>query len=126
MLKFYHCNHSVLNMERSIKFYEEHLGLEKYRDIIAYQGALRLVFMKDKQTNFSLELTWNRDHTSPYELGEKEFHVALYADNFEEIYEKHKAAGIIVSENLEIGIYFIEDPDGYIIEIVNEKINVQN
>lgn len=118
MLKFYHCNHSVLDIERSVEFYKEQFGLTKYRDIVAYDGDLRLAFLKDSQTSFRLELTWNKGRTEPYELGEKEFHVAFYSDNFEKDYARHKKAGIIVSENMEIGLYFVEDPDGYMIEIV--------
>lgn len=120
MLKFYHCNHSVLDIDRSVAFYEKYFNLEKYRDFMAYGGALRLAFMKDASTAFRLELTWNRDHKEPYDLGEKEFHVAFYCDDFENTYQMHKNAGIVVSEDMEIGIYYVEDPDGYQVEVVKE------
>ena len=120
MLTFYHCNHSVLDIDRSVAFYEKFFGLKKYRDITAYEGSLRLVFMRDSRTEFRLELTWNRDHIQPYNLGEREFHVAFYSDNFEKDLEQHKEAGIVVSEDKENSIYFIQDPDGYMVEVVKK------
>jgi lactoylglutathione lyase len=118
MLKFYHCNHSVLDLERSVRFYEEQFGLVRYRDVTAYGGALKLAFMKDGSTEFRLELTWNRDHREPYALGDKEFHVAFYSDDFDNDLRRHRAAGIVVEENMEIGFYYVEDPDGYRVEVV--------
>ena len=70
---------------------------------------------------FQLELTWLRDRKEPYNLGECEFHLAFTADDFQAMYEKHKAMGCICFENPAMGIYFISDPDGYWIEIVPAK-----
>ena len=54
-------------------------------------------------------------------MGECEFHLAFTADDFQAMYEKHKAMGCICCENPAMGIYFISDPDGYWIEIVPAK-----
>lgn len=54
-------------------------------------------------------------------MGECEFHLAFTADDFQAMYEKHKAMGCICFENPAMGIYFISDPDGYWIEIVPAK-----
>ena len=59
-----------------------------------------------------------RDHPQKYDLGECEFHLAFRADDFAAAHEKHKSMGCICFENDEMGIYFIEDPDGYWLEII--------
>ena len=92
MLRFDHFNFNVLDLERSLAFYRE-----------------------------ALELTWLRDRTEPYDLGEQEFHLAFRTDRFDELLARHKAMGCVCYENPAMGIYFISDPDGYWIEIVPEK-----
>ena len=67
---------------------------------------------------FALELTELRDRTEPYDLGEGEFHLAFRTPDYDAIHAKHARMGIICFENPSMGIYFIEDPDGYWIEIV--------
>ena len=65
-----------------------------------------------------LELTWLRSRTEPYDLGEQEFHLAFRTDRYDALYARHKAMGCVCLENPAMGVYFIEDPDGYWIEIV--------
>ena len=59
--------------------------------------------------------------TQPYDLGEGEFHLAFSVPDMDAAHAKHAAMGCICFENPGMGIYFIEDPDGYWIEIVPEK-----
>lgn len=118
MLKFYHCNHSVRDIDKSCKFYRDNFGLEKYRDLTAYNDTLRLAFLKDSCTDFRLELTWYADHHQPYNQGDKEFHIAFYTDDYDNLLKKHKANGIVVKEDPDLRLYFVEDPDGYQIEVV--------
>ena len=115
---FYHFNFNVLDLERSIRFYDEALGLKPVREKASEDGSYKLVFLGDGETGFQLELTWLRDHPQPYNLGENEFHLALEADDFAMAYALHKALGCIVFENPAMGIYFIADPDNYWIEIL--------
>lgn len=117
--QFNHNSINVLNLEKSLAFYKEALGLNEVRrkettDFI-------LVFLGDSKTSHSLELTWLKDRTEPYNLGEGEFHLALSTDDYETSRKKHQEMGCICFENPNMGIYFIEDPDGYWIEIVPEK-----
>jgi lactoylglutathione lyase len=63
-------------------------------------------------------LTWLRDHPQPYDIGEKEFHLAFRTDDYEAAHELHERMGCICYENPSMGIYFIEDPDGYWLEVV--------
>lgn len=65
-----------------------------------------------------LELTWLADREEPYNLGDNEFHLAVKVDDFEAAYKKHKEMGYICYENLGMGVYFINDPDGYWIEVL--------
>ena len=77
-----------------------------------------LGFFRDSVTPHLLELTWLRDRTEPYDLGENEFHLAFETEDFEEAYKHHRDMGCICFENKEMGIYFISDPDGYWLEIL--------
>ena len=118
MVTFNHFNFNVLDMERSLKFYADALDLHPVREKNASDGSFRLVYLGYGKTGFTLELTCLRDRKEPYDLGEVEFHLAFMAEDYDAIHQKHKEMGIICFENEAMGIYFIEDPDGYWIEIV--------
>ena len=121
MIQFNHFNFNVLDLDKSLAFYREALGLEPVREKTAADGSFRLVYLGDGRTDFQLELTWLRDRKEPYDLGECEFHLAFVTDQYQAFYEKHQAMGCVCFENPAMGIYFISDPDGYWIEIVPEK-----
>ena len=122
MLRFDHFNFNVLNLEKSLAFYKEALGLTPVREKDAADGSFKLVFLGDENGSpFNLELTWLRDRTKPYDLGECEFHLAFETDQMEALHAKHQAMGCICYENPAMGIYFITDPDGYWIEIVPKR-----
>lgn len=115
---FAHNNFNVLDLEKSLKFYEEALGLkEDYRKVAA-DGSFILVYLTDGKTPHLLELTWLRDRKEAYNLGENEFHLAFLVDDYEAAHAKHKEMGCICYENPAMGIYFITDPDNYWMEIV--------
>lgn len=113
-----HNNINVLNLEKSIAFYEQALGLKEVRRKEAGDGSFILVYMGDGRTPHSIELTWLRDRTEPYNLGENEFHIAFTTDDFEAAHALHSQMGCICYENKAMGIYFITDPDGYWLEVV--------
>ena len=119
--KMIHENYNVQNLERSMKFYKEALGLLETRRIESEDGSFIIVYLGNEESSFELELTWLRDHKEPYNLGECEFHLAFEADDYEAAYQKHKEMGCICFENPEMGIYFISDPDGYWLEILPRK-----
>ena len=98
MIEFNHFNFNVLNLEKSIAFYKEAIGLSVVREKDSSDGSFKIVYLGDGRTGFTLELTWMRDRKEPYNLGEE--------------------MGCICYENPSMGIYFINDPDGYWIEIV--------
>ena len=121
MITFNHFNFNVLDLEKSLAFYTEALNLEPVREKNASDGSFKLVYLGDGVTDFTLELTWLRDRTEPYDLGEQEFHLAFVTDRFDELLARHRAMGCVCFENPDMGVYFIEDPDGYWIELVPER-----
>lgn len=121
MLRFDHFNFNVLDLERSLNFYREALELTPVSEKNADDGSFKLVYLGDGETGFRLELTWLRDRSEPYNLGDLEYHLAFVTDRFDELLERHRAMGCVCFENPAMGIYFISDPDGYWIEIVPDK-----
>ena len=115
---FSHNNFNVLNLDRSLKFYKEALGLREVRRKNAADGSFILVFLGDGDTSHKLELTWLRDRTEKYNLGDNEIHLAFTAFDYKAAHDLHKKMGCICYENEAMGIYFIEDPDGYWLEIL--------
>jgi lactoylglutathione lyase len=119
--EFNHFNFNVADLDRSLKFYDDALGLKEVRRSVAKDGRYIIVFLTDEATDFKLELTWLNDHPNPYDLGEQEFHLAMLVDDYETAYEHHKKMGVIIYENKEMDLYFLEDPDGYWIEILSKN-----
>lgn len=113
-----HFNINVLNLEKSIAFYEKALGLKELRRKTATDGSYIIVFLTDSQSVNKLELTWLKDRSEPYDLGDEEFHIAFKTDDFDTAHALHEKMGCICYENKEMGIYFINDPDGYWLEVV--------
>ena len=119
--KFNHNNINVLDLDASLKFYKEALGLTEARRKVAEDNSFILVYLTDGDSSHRLELTWLRDRNNPYDLGENEFHIAFNTDNFEASHKLHSELGCICYENKAMGIYFISDPDGYWLEIIPTK-----
>ena len=111
---FAHNNFNVVDLEKSLKFYEEALNLHEVRRKEAADGSFILVYLGDGATGYQLELTWLRDW-------EKEIHLAFETDDMDASLKKHREMDCVCYENPSMGIYFISDPDGYWLEIVPEK-----
>ena len=119
--RFDHFNFNVLDLERSIRFYEKALGLKEVRRMEAPDGSFILVHMGEEKTGFLLELTWLRDRKEPYDLGEGEFHLCMRVPgDYDAVRAYHKQMDCVCYENTDMGLYFISDPDGYWIEILPE------
>jgi len=115
---FAHNNINVFNLNESLAFYKNALGLVEVRRITPEDGSFIIVYLGDGKSAHRLELTWLRDRTEPYNLGDNEIHLAIWTDDYKEAHKRHKKMGIIIHENPKMGIYFIEDPDGYWIEVL--------
>lgn len=120
--RFDHFNINVLDLERSIEFYQKALGLKEKKRKVASDGSFILVYLGEETTGFLLELTWLRDKKEPYELGENESHLCVRVEgDYDEIRKYHKELGCVCYENTSMGLYFINDPDNYWIEILPVK-----
>ena len=116
--KLVHNNINVFDLDKSMKFYEEALGLKEVKRKEAADGSFILVYVANDQSEHQIELTWLRDKTEPYNLGDNEIHIAFKVDDYDAAYARHKEMGCICYENPAMGIYFISDPDGYWLEII--------
>lgn len=119
--KLVHNNINVLDLEKSLNFYEEALGLKEIRRKAAADGSFIIAFIGNEQSAHQIELTWLRDKKEPYNLGDNESHIAFVVDDYDAAYAKHKEMDCICYENSAMGLYFISDPDGYWLEIIPTK-----
>lgn len=74
---FAHNNLNVYDLDASLRFYKEALGLTVTRTKEADDGSFKLVYLGDSTTPHKLELTWLRDMDRPYNLGDNEIHLAF-------------------------------------------------
>ena len=114
--KMIHENYNVADIDAALKFYDEALGLKEKRR--KETDAFTIVFVGNEETDFELELTCLKEHPQKYDIGEEEFHLAFRPDDFAAAHALHEQMGCICFENKDMGIYFIQDPDGYWLEIV--------
>lgn len=117
----------VENLEESIEFYEKALGYKLSKKNDFPDEKFTLAFLRDEETGFELELTYNYGH-GPYEIGDGYSHFAVRVEDTNEAFEKHKAMGITKNEkpysspSKNSSIYFITDPDGYDVEIIGNYV----
>lgn len=116
--KMVHENYNVFDLQRSMAFYEKALGLKEVRRKTAEDGSFIIVYLSNEESDFELELTWLRDFDRPYNLGDCEFHLAFETEDMKAAHKLHEEMGCICFENHAMGIYFIQDPDGYWLEVV--------
>ena len=110
MFRFAHNNLNVLDLERSLKFYAEALDLHEVGGIDG-GDEFKIVHLGDSfGSHHKLELKWIPNRKNPYDLGENVVHLAFTTKNFDSAHARHE----------KMGIYFIEDPDGYWLEILPE------
>lgn len=118
--KMVHMNINVANLEKSLDFYMNALKLSVARQ--KEFDTFTLVYLQDESSNFELELTYLHDHANQaYDLGENETHLCFVTDDYDQAHQLHQEMGVICFENEKMGLYFIEDPDGYWIEIVTAR-----
>lgn len=117
--RFDHFNINVTDLDKSIQFYNKALGLTEKRRKEAEDGSFVLVYLTDNASGFLLELTWLQDKEGAYELGENESHLCFKVEgDYDAIREYHRQMDVISYENHDMGLYFINDPDNYWIEIL--------
>ena len=119
--KLSHSNLNVTDLGKSIEFYRRALGMKEVRRHKAPDGSFELAFLSDAAEQHQIELTWLRDKEGAYELGDNESHIAFIVDDIKSAHDLHEKMGCICYENHGMGLYFIEDPDGYWLEIIPSK-----
>ena len=112
---------TTVDLDKTMEIYSKALGLKESRRKEAKDGSYIIVYMSNEEADFELELTWLKEWEGNYNLGDCEFHLAFETDDMEAAHKLHEEMGCICFENKEMGIYFIEDPDGYWLEIVPAK-----
>ena len=115
----------VLEEARSLAFYEKAFGL-KIADRLDFP-EFTLVYLSNAESPFELELTINKGRTEPYELGTGYGHIAIVVEDLEAEHARFEKAGlsprkIVAFERdglLIARFFFVEDPDGYKIEVLH-------
>ena len=119
--KMIHNNLNVADLNKSLNFYREAFNMHEVRRINAKDGSFIIVYLEDGSSSHRLELTWMRDMDRAYDLGDNEFHLAFSTDDYAGAHALHEKMGCICFENPDMGIYFVNDPDGYWLEILPAK-----
>lgn len=126
-VKMLHTCIRVKDLDKSLKFYKEALGLveTKRKDFPEYKFTL--VYLSNEPGGYEIELTYNYDQEKPYEIGNGFSHTAIGVPNLEEFREKHIALGYEVTDLKGLPgeaprYYFVTDPDGYKVEVIRTEI----
>ncbi len=127
-MKLLHTCLRVGDLEKSLKFYQDYIGLKEVRrkDYPEYEFAL--VYLSDETESYEIELTYNYG-TKKYDLGNGFSHLAFGVDDVVKSHETHKEQGLAVTDlkglpGEEPFYYFVTDPDGYQIEIIKNNVLV--
>ena len=119
-------NHAVLyvsNLERSVAFYTGPLGMTEIRRREVPAGKYTLAFV-GYGDGAEIELTYNWDQETPYEVGSGFGHLAVGMPDIAAVCDRIRAAGARVTREpgpVQHGttvIAFVEDPDGYKVELI--------
>jgi lactoylglutathione lyase len=127
MAKAIHMMIRVLDEARSVSFYDKAFGL-KVAERVDFPD-FTLAYLSNAETPFEVELTINKGRATPYELGDGYGHVAFTVDDLDREPARFRAEGLsprnIVEFNPNGGLFarffFVEDPDGYKIEVLQRR-----
>jgi len=125
MAKVIHTMIRVLDLERSLAFYRDAFGLEEVHRLDF--PAFALVYARNTENDFEIEFTLNKDRKEPYTHGDGYGHVAVCVDDVPrererltrqgctpgDVKEFKDASGALIAR-----YFFIQDPDGYRIEVL--------
>ena len=123
---FIHTCYRILDPARSEDFYVNKLGMKKVGEMDLGSATNHFFALEEDPSSPMLELTHNHDQTEPYDKGNGYAHVAFTVDDLEATVEDLKGQGVTVTlepktltaDGNDYRIAFIEDPDGYKIELV--------
>ena len=124
MAKAIHMMIRVLEEQRSVDFYRTAFGLE-VADRYDFDG-FTLIYLRNPEADFEVELTINKDQAEAYEHGSGYGHVAFAVDDLDAEHARFVDAGLVPRDIVEFHrdgalmarFFFVQDPDGYKIEIL--------
>jgi lactoylglutathione lyase len=124
MAKAIHSMIRVLDLDRSIAFYRNAFGLEP-ADRYEF-GDFTLVYLRNAEADFEVELTLNHGRTEPYALGDGYGHLAVSVEDVEAAHARATDLGLAATPVKELRnggrplarFFFLTDPDGYKIEVL--------
>lgn len=124
--KFLHTCIRVMDLEKSLKFYEEGLGLKETKRRDFPNDEFTLVFLSDEAGEYEIELTYNYNPEKPYDIGNGFSHIAVSVEDLEASRERHLKMGYEVTELMGLPgeqprYYFVTDPDGYDVEVIRAR-----
>lgn len=124
--KMVHMCIRVMNLEASLAFYQKALGMSITRRKNFPDQKFDLVYLSDEALTFEVELTYNYDQETPYEIGNGYSHLAVTVEDLEASRERHEAMGYKVTKLMGLPgsppqYYFVTDPDGYDVEVIRAK-----
>ena len=124
MAKAIHSMIRVLDEARSTDFYNRAFGLQ-----VAHRldfSSFTLIYLRNEETSFELELTINKDRTEPYDLGDGYGHIAFSVDDLDAEHARFESENLNPRKVVEFApdgdviakFFFVQDPDGYEIEVL--------
>ena len=124
--RYIHTCYRILDPEKSTDFYVNKLGMKKVGEMDLGSATNHFFAMEEDASEPMLELTHNHDRTEPYDKGDGYAHVAFTVDDLEGIVARIKEQGVrvtlepktLTADGHDYRIAFIEDPDGYKVELV--------
>ncbi|NIR32291.1 MAG: lactoylglutathione lyase [Gammaproteobacteria bacterium] len=127
MAKAIHSMIRVLDLDRSIRFYEQAFGLKEAARF-DFEG-FALSYLRNDENDFELELTVNKGRDEPYTHGDAYGHVAFAVDDLEGEHKRFTDVGLSPKPIKEMAhegkpmarFFFVEDPDGYKIEVLQRQ-----
>ena len=126
MAKAIHTMIRVLDEGKSVDFYRDALGLD-VEARFDFEG-FTLVYLRNPEADFEIELTVNKDQTEPYTHGDGYGHIAVAVDDLDSEHERLSGLGLNPNPikefhrdgSLMARFFFIQDPDGYKIEVLQK------
>lgn len=126
MAKVIHMMVRVLDLDKSIEFYNRAFGLD-VADRFDFD-SFTLVYLRNAEADFEIELTLNKGRTDPYEHGDGYGHVALCVDDARAEHARFQQLGLNPADVKEFHrdgalmarFFFVQDPDGYKIEVLEK------
>ncbi len=115
----------VMDLEKSLAFYQEALGFKEIRRRDFPNDAFTLVFLSDASGHHEIELTYNYNPEKPYVIGNGFSHMAVGVSDLEASQQHHRDLGYPVTKLMGLPgepprYYFVTDPDGYEVEVIRK------